>query len=70
MAKEKRAPVKEGRKKKDPNGPKRASAAYMFFVKEVREKTKLQNPEASFGELGRILGSTWRELSDVEKKVT
>ncbi|KAJ1649584.1 Non-histone chromosomal protein 6 [Dispira simplex] len=53
---------KKRRAKKDPNAPKRALAAYMFFSKDVRERVKQENPDASFGEIGRILGDMWNKM--------
>ena len=37
--------------KKDPNAPKRALSAYMFFSQDWRERIKTENPDAGFGEL-------------------
>ncbi|KAK4052308.1 Non-histone chromosomal protein 6 [Microbotryomycetes sp. JL221] len=54
--------------KKDPNAPKRPLSAYMHFSQQNREKIKSENPEASFGELGKLLGGKWKEMSDSEKK--
>ncbi|KAL1662825.1 high mobility group box domain-containing protein [Schizophyllum commune] len=54
--------------KKDPNAPKRALSAYMFFSQDWRERVKAENPDASFGELGKILGAKWKEMDDDEKK--
>ena len=36
--------------KKDPNTPKRALSAYMFFSQDWRERIKVENPDAGFGE--------------------
>ena len=47
----------------------RALSAYMFFVQDYRERIKEENPEASFGEVGKLLGAKWKEMSDAEKKV-
>ncbi|KAK7055117.1 high mobility group box domain-containing protein, partial [Favolaschia claudopus] len=58
----------KGRGKKDPNAPKRALSAYMFFSQDWRERIKNENPEASFGEVGKLLGAKWKELDDEEKK--
>ncbi|KAK4686315.1 hypothetical protein P7C73_g3814, partial [Tremellales sp. Uapishka_1] len=63
--KKKRKPKKE----KDPGAPKRALSAYMFFVQDWRERIKSENSEASFGELGKLLGAKWKDMSDSEKKV-
>ena len=54
--------------KKDPLKPKRALSAYMFFVQDYRERIKEENPNASFGEVGKLLGAKWKEMSDAEKK--
>lgn len=54
--------------KKDKNAPKRALSAYMFFSQDWRERVKAENPDASFGEIGKLLGTKWKELDDEEKK--
>ncbi|KAH8823856.1 high mobility group box domain-containing protein [Flagelloscypha sp. PMI_526] len=59
----------KGRKaKKDPKAPKRALSAYMFFSQDWRERVKGENPDATFGELGKLLGAKWKEMDDEEKK--
>lgn len=69
----KAAPAKDDKKaakrgKKDPNKPKRALSAYMFFVQDWRERIKSENPDADFGSVGRLLGAKWQEMSAAEKK--
>ncbi|KAG7447230.1 hypothetical protein ARMGADRAFT_1013171 [Armillaria gallica] len=54
--------------KKDPKAPKRALSAYMFFSQDWRERIKNENPDAGFGEVGKLLGAKWKELDDEEKK--
>jgi hypothetical protein len=54
--------------KKDPKAPKRALSAYMFFSQDWRERIKAENPDAGFGEVGKLLGAKWKELDDEEKK--
>ncbi|KAI9068848.1 HMG-box [Trametes sanguinea] len=56
------------RAKKDPKAPKRALSAYMFFSQDWRERIKAENPDAGFGEIGKLLGAKWKELDDEEKK--
>ncbi|TDL26968.1 hypothetical protein BD410DRAFT_783080 [Rickenella mellea] len=56
------------KEKKDPNAPKRALSAYMFFSQDWRERIKAENPDAGFGEVGKLLGAKWKELDDSEKK--
>ncbi|EMD35015.1 hypothetical protein CERSUDRAFT_85760 [Gelatoporia subvermispora B] len=54
--------------KKDPKAPKRALSAYMFFSQDWRERIKAENPDAGFGEIGKLLGAKWKELDESEKK--
>jgi hypothetical protein len=54
--------------KKDASKPKRALSAYMFFVQDWRERIKAENPDAGFGDIGRLLGAKWKEMTDSEKK--
>lgn len=41
----------------------------MFFVQDYRERIKAENPEATFGDVGKLLGIKWREMNENEKKV-
>ncbi|KAG0668140.1 Non-histone chromosomal protein 6 [Maudiozyma exigua] len=50
------------RKKKDPNAPKRALSAYMFFANENRDIVRSENPDVTFGQIGRLLGERWKAL--------
>jgi hypothetical protein len=58
----------KGSKSKAKDGPKRALSAYMFFSQDWRERIKAENPDAGFGEVGKLLGAKWKELDDDEKK--
>jgi len=58
----------EGKKEKDPNAPKRNMSSYMFYSNENRSKFKEANPEASFGDLAKIISKAFKELSEEEKK--
>lgn len=42
--------------------------AYMNFVKECFADVKAERPNASFGEIGKILGEMWRSMTDAEKQ--
>ncbi|KAI8969286.1 high mobility group box domain-containing protein, partial [Mycotypha africana] len=59
---------KKKRSKKDPNAPKRGLSAYMFFSQEKRAEVKADNPDASFGQIGKLLGEKWKSMSDEDKK--
>ena len=60
---------KSEKKGKDPNAPKRPLTAFFRFAGTAREEVKQQNPDASIGEIGKILGALWAELPDAKKKV-
>lgn len=57
-----------GKKKKDPNAPKKGMSAFMIFSNEQRNKIKVANPEATFGEIGRKVGEAWKALNDKQKQ--
>ncbi|KAI9365217.1 high mobility group box domain-containing protein [Pilaira anomala] len=59
---------KKRRSKKDPSAPKRGLSAYMFFSQDQRATVKDESPEATFGQIGKILGEKWKALSDEQKK--
>ncbi|KAI8074799.1 high mobility group box domain-containing protein, partial [Gongronella butleri] len=48
--------------------PKRPLSAYMFYSMMVREKVKNDNPDATFGQIGNLIGEQWKALSDAEKQ--
>ncbi|KAJ2453988.1 Non-histone chromosomal protein 6 [Coemansia sp. RSA 2336] len=48
--------------------PKRALSAYMFFSQAKRNEVKENNPNATFGEIGKLLGEMWGKLTDEQKK--
>jgi hypothetical protein len=60
---------KAKKSKRDPNEPKRGMSAFMIFSNEQRNKIKADNPEASFGEIGRKVGEAWKALNDKQKTV-
>ena len=57
-----KAPVK-----KSGGGGKKISG-YMLFCKEQRPIVKEENPDMTFGELGKELGKRWKALSDADKE--
>merc|ERR1719199_1281098 len=40
----------------------------MIFMKENRARIKAENPDATFGELGKLGGEAWGALTTAEKK--
>lgn len=59
----------KSKKSKDPNAPKKGMSAFMIFSNEYRNKVKSENPECSFGEVGKKVGEAWKALSDEQKQV-
>jgi len=58
---------KEGKKKKDPNAPKRPSTPYFLWMNENRVQLKEDNPSLSHKDLLKLAGQEWQEL-DADKK--
>lgn len=58
---------KKQKKKKDPNAPKRAISAFMFFSQTERENLKNTNPGIAFTDMGRLLGERWNKMTAEEK---
>lgn len=60
---------KSKKAKKDPLAPKKGLSPFMIFNKENREKIKTTNPEASFGDIGKLIGVAWKALNEKQKAV-
>ncbi|MCJ1225979.1 Non-histone chromosomal protein 6 [Toensbergia leucococca] len=58
----------EGKKKKDPNAPKRGLSAYMFFANEQRDNVREENPGITFGQVGKVLGERWKALTGKQRE--
>ena len=59
---------KKGKAKKDPNAPKKPMTAYFHFNSEMRPKVKKEDPDLSFGDVGKKIGAMFRELSEEDKE--
>merc|ERR1712072_981749 len=59
---------KFGKKPKDKNAPKRPSTAFFIFANEIREDVREENPDASIGQIGKILGQEWGNLDEDRKE--
>jgi hypothetical protein len=61
---------KKSRSKKDPNAPKGALSAYMFFCKDKRAELKDEQPDLAPKDVMAALGVAWAELkNDDEEEV-
>jgi high mobility group protein B2 len=54
--------------KKDPNMPKRNMSAYFLYSVEIRPTVKTENPEASFGDIAKIISAQYKNLTEEERK--
>ncbi|XP_077982666.1 TOX high mobility group box family member 3-like isoform X2 [Glandiceps talaboti] len=63
----KKTPKKK--KKKDPNEPQKPVSAYALFFRDTQAAIKGQNPNASFGEVSKIVASMWDSLGVEQKQV-
>ncbi|XP_008284222.1 TOX high mobility group box family member 4-A isoform X2 [Stegastes partitus] len=61
--------AKKVRKKKDPNEPQKPVSAYALFFRDTQAAIKGQNPNASFGEVSKIVASMWDSLAEEQKQV-
>lgn len=59
---------KKKRKAKDPNAPKRARSAYLYYVNANLDKTRTQHPNFKMTEVMAKLGEQWKALPDKDKK--
>ncbi|XP_030643755.1 high mobility group protein B2a isoform X2 [Chanos chanos] len=59
--------AKKGKKKKDPNAPKRPPSAFFIFCSDKRPDVKSKNPGISIGDVAKKLGELWSKLSPKEK---
>lgn len=67
IAKKPKTPKKK--KRKDPNEPVKPVSAYALFFRDTQANIKAQNPNATFGEVSKIVASMWDGLGDEQKQV-
>jgi hypothetical protein len=58
---------KRKKSKKDPNAPKRNMSAYFLYSVAIRPVIKEENPDASFGEIARLISARFKDLPDKER---
>ncbi|KAG8133631.1 hypothetical protein E2320_011427 [Naja naja] len=67
MGKKPKTPKKK--KKKDPNEPQKPVSAYALFFRDTQAAIKGQNPNATFGEVSKIVASMWDGLGEEQKQI-
>lgn len=55
--------------RQDPNAPKRNGGPYILYSNSVRDKIVAENSHLSFTEVGRLIGTMYRELPPPEKAI-
>ena len=68
MVEEHRPRSRKKRSPRDPDQPKRASGAYVFFTNHMRPIIMQEFPNIKFTDLGRVMGERWRALTSDEKR--
>ncbi|CAE1320781.1 PBRM1 [Acanthosepion pharaonis] len=53
---------------KSANNIRRQPSGYIVFAGEIRKQIQQENPDCSFGDISRIVGTKWRNLSKEEKE--
>ncbi len=65
---EKDTVVKQKKKKKDENAPKKGMTGFLHYSADNRLKLKAEHPEKTHKEIISLLGSTWSSMNVVQKK--
>ena len=60
--------IKEEKKLKDPNAPKKPKSAYIFFSNNNRASVKEETGLTSLGDISKELGKRWKSMDAEEKK--
>ena len=55
------------KKKKDPNAPKRNQSSFFIYSNSHRASVKVAYPNASFGDIAKIISKQFKALSDKER---
>lgn len=58
---------KAAKKRRDPNEPQKPVSAYALFFRDTQATIKGSQPNASFGEVSKIVASMWDSLDPDSK---
>jgi len=59
--------TKKKKKKKDPNRPKKNLTSYLLFSNAVRNDVKQKNPDATFGDLSKLISKRFKVITVEER---
>jgi len=62
------APSRTGKRKKDPNAPKKWMTGYLLFCGDQRKKLENNTPKLSATDITKKLGELWKAVTEKEKK--
>lgn len=48
--------------------PKKALSAFMYFTQAKRAETREAHPGITFGEIAKIMGAMWKDMSEADRK--
>jgi len=68
-SKSKPASKRSRKQKRDSDAPKKNLTSYIYFSNSIREEMKQRYPEATFCELGKLMGMEFKKLSVDQRKV-
>ncbi len=66
----KKSTASEGKTKADKPKTKRTPSPYIIFCTEKRPELRAAHPNASFGEMGKMLGQMWAQMDEKAKAVS
>mmetsp|Transcript_20431 Transcript_20431/g.30219 ORF Transcript_20431/g.30219 Transcript_20431/m.30219 type:complete len:644 (+) Transcript_20431:30-1961(+) len=61
-------PTKKKKQKKDPNAPKGALSAFLYYSIQNRSKVLQEFPSLKLTEVSKVIGERWRALTSEDKK--
>eukprot|EP00889_Picochlorum_renovo_P000962 jgi/Picre1/27992/NNA_000953.t1 len=61
---ERRGEEDQGEEAEGSKRSKEANVCLLFFMADVRAKTKADNPDAGVAELGKIMGAEWNKIKE------
>ena len=56
--------TKNTKKQKDPNAPKKNKSSYLFYCAKNRDIIKNKNPDATFGEVAKLVSAEWKKCKE------